>query len=143
MMRPPNARFGGAVTVMRYLLDADAVIDFLNGTPSTAELIDELYLRNEIFCTCDVVIAEVYSGLVPSERKDGQILLESLLYLTGTPGAARQAGLWRYEFRRRGRQLTTTDCLVAAISHGHGATLVTGNTRHFPMPEITVLPLPR
>jgi predicted nucleic acid-binding protein len=40
-------------------------------------------------------------------------------------------------------QLSTTDCLIAAIAVEHQAQLVTGNRRDFPMPEITVVPLPR
>ena len=126
-----------------YLLDADAVIDLFKGVASTATLIDQLFQANAALCTCDVVIAEVHVGLHPIERERGEVLLTSLVYLPCSPEAARQAGLWRREFRRRGQQLATTDCLIAAIAHAHGATLVTGNTRHFPMPEISVLPLPR
>lgn len=126
-----------------YLLDADAVIDFLNDVASTAELIDELFQQHETLCTCDVVIAEVYAGLLPSEREHGQTLLGSFRFLPSTPGSARQAGLWRYDFRRQGRQLTTTDCLIAAIAHEHRTTLLTGNRDHYPMPEVNRWPLPR
>ncbi len=126
-----------------YLLDADAVIDLFKGIASTASLIDRLFRANASLCTCDVVIAEVHVGLHAIERERGEVLLNSLVYLPCSPEAARQAGLWRREFRRRGKQLATTDCLIAAIAHEHGATLITGNTRHFPMPEITVWPLPR
>lgn len=127
----------------RYLLDADAAIDYLNGVAATAELIDDLYRQQETLSTCDVVVAEVYAGLLPSEREHGRRLLGSFRFLASNPGAARHAGIWRHDFRRQGVQLTTTDCLIAAIAHDHGATLVTGNTRHYPMPELRRMPLPR
>jgi predicted nucleic acid-binding protein len=129
--------------VAGYLLDADAVIDIFKGVASTASLVDELFRANASLCTCDVVIAEVHVGLHTIERERGEALLASLRYLPCSPAGARQAGLWRYEFRRRGQQLATTDCLIAAIAHEHRATLITGNARHFPMAELNVLPLPR
>jgi predicted nucleic acid-binding protein len=125
------------------LLDADAVIDYLNGIASTADLIDDLFRQDEVLCTCDVVIAEVYAGLLPAERQNGRTLLGSFRFLPGTARSARQAGVWRYDFRRQGLQLAATDCLIAAIAHAHGATLITGNIRHYPMPELNLRPLPR
>lgn len=126
-----------------YLLDTDAVIDFFKGFPSTVELIQHLFQQGETLCTCALVMAEVYAGLNPSERDRGQELLGSLRFFATSPGAARQAGLWRYAFARQGVQLATTDCLIAAIAHERHATLVTGNTDDYPMPEVRRMPLPR
>ena len=127
----------------RYLLDADAVIDFLNGVTATAELLDTLYRQGDSLCTCTVVITEVYAGLLPSEREPVDRLLRSFRFLNSTSTAARQAGVWRYDFRRRGLQLATTDCLIAAIAHEHRATLVTGNVDHVPMVGLSLRELPR
>lgn len=126
-----------------YLLDTDAVIDFFKGFPSTVELIQHLFQQGETLCTCAVVMAEMYAGLNPSERGRGQELLGSLRFFATSPGAARQAGLWRYAFARQGVQLATTDCLIAAVAHEWRATLVTGNTNHYPMSELRRMPLPR
>jgi predicted nucleic acid-binding protein len=127
----------------QYLLDADAIIEVLRGNSISADFIEGLYLAGETPCTCDVVVAEVLSGLHARHRAQGQAFLDSMLFLKTSPAAARQAGLWRYEFRSRGIQLTTTDCLIAAVALDQQATLITGNVRHFPMPDITILPLPR
>lgn len=127
----------------RYLLDSDAVIDFLNGVATTADLIDTLYQQQDTLCTCDVVIAEVHAGLLPADRERGRRLLGSLWFLACAPTAAELAGVWRYDFRRRGLQLATTDCLISAIAHEHRATLITGNVAHFPMTEVSLLALPR
>ena len=126
-----------------YLLDTDAVIDFFKGFPSTVKLIQQLFQQGETLCTCAVVMAEVYAGLDPTERSQGQELLGSLRFFTTSPGAARQAGFWRYTFARQGVQLATTDCLIAAIAHERGAMLVTGNTDDYPMPDLRRMRLPR
>jgi tRNA(fMet)-specific endonuclease VapC len=127
----------------RYLFDADAVIDYFNDVPSAIEIIDDLYRQGDLLCTCSVVIAELYAGLLPVERARGQRLLDSLRFLSTSPNAARQAGVWRYDFARRGRQLSTTDCLIGAVAVEHRATLVTGNVKDYPMAEVSRLPLPR
>ena len=127
----------------RYLLDTDAVADFLNGFTTTVQLVNDLYSRGDVLCTCSVVIAEIYSGLRHRDRPRGDELFESMTTLATTPSASRQAGIWRYDFARRGQQLSMADCLIAAIAHEHGATLLTGNVNHFPMEEIRLLPVPR
>jgi predicted nucleic acid-binding protein len=131
------------LSVALYLLDTNAVIDFFKGFPSTVELIQQLFRQGETLCTCAVVMAEVYAGLNPTERSRGEELLGSLRFFVTSPGASRQAGLWRYAFARQGVQVATTDCLISAIAHERGATLVTGNMVHFPMPELRLMPLPR
>ena len=131
------------LTVALYLLDTDAVIDFFKGFPSTVALIQDLFHQGETLYTCAVVVAEVYAGLKPTERDRGQELLGSLRFFATSPGAARQAGLWRYAFARQGVQLATTDCLIAAIAQAHQAAVVTGNADDYPMPKLTVIALPR
>jgi hypothetical protein len=126
-----------------HLLDTDAVIDLLYDIQDTLLLVRGLGDHGETLCTCDVVLGEVMSGLHPHERARANDLLDGLLYLATTPAAARQAGEWRYAYARRGQQLAMTDCLIAVTAADHTAVIVTGNTRDFPMPEVTLLPLPR
>ncbi len=92
---------------------------------------------------CDIVISELFAGLHARHREQGGEFLASMRFLTTSSDAARQAGTWSYDFRSRGIQLTTTDCLIAAVALDHQATLVTGNVCDFPMPALSVLPLPR
>jgi predicted nucleic acid-binding protein len=129
--------------VALYLLDTDAVIDFFKGFPTSVELIQRLFQEGETLSTCAVVMAEVYAGLNPTEQSRGEELLRSLRFFATSPGVAKQAGLWHYAFARQGVQLATTDCLIAAIAHERGATLVTGNLDDYPMLELRRLPLPR
>ena len=127
----------------RYLLDADVVIDWLLGFPSSVALVKDLHERGESLCTSAVVVAEIHSGVRPAEIGVADAFLESCSYLPTGYEDARQAGRWRYEFARRGIALSTTDMLVAAAALSHQATIVTGNVKDFPMEEVTVLPLPR
>jgi predicted nucleic acid-binding protein len=129
--------------VALYLLDADAVIDYLNQIPASKEIIDSIVARGDAIGTCEVVLAEVYAGLRPEDEASQADFLESLLFLSGNVDVAILAGRWRYRSARQGRPLTTNDVLIAATAHEHRATVVTANVGDYPMPEVSVLPLPR
>jgi tRNA(fMet)-specific endonuclease VapC len=126
-----------------HMLDSDSIIDYLKGIQPTIATIDSLPPQGHILCFCDVVLAEVYAGLAPHERQLAERLLETFEFLPTTPAAARQAGAWRYLYARRGVALATTDVLIAAVAVERGATIVTGNVKDYPMPDVTLLPLPR
>ena len=126
-----------------YLLDSDAVIDYLIDRASSVRLLDELYEQGERLATCDVVVAEVYEGLHPSRAGQASTLLASMEFLGCSFEIGRQAERWRYEFALQGRALPVTDTLVAATALAHAATIVTANLRDYPMPELSLLPLPR
>ena len=127
----------------KYLLDTDSIINFLGGIPTTVRLLENLEEQGDIFCTCDIVIAEVYAGVQPKHREAAGQFLSSLQFLPTSAHAAQQAGAWRYAYAQRGATLPTTDCLIAATAVAHGAALVTGNTKDYPEEELAVLPLPR
>jgi len=127
----------------QYLLDADAIIDYIAGFPTTVAFIWALRARGGVLTTCAVALAEVYSGLHTRDSAKALPLLASLTFLPTSPDAARPAGEWRYAFARRSIALATTDCLLAATAHEEQAELVTGNLRHFPMQRPIIVPLPR
>ena len=126
-----------------YLLDTDAVIDYFKGYQPTIGLIQQLSRQGDELCSCDIVVAEVHAGLTAAERPQGDAFFSALRFVPTSPAAARRAGQWRFEYARRGKQLPTTDCLVAAIAHEHLMTVVTGNRADFPMPELSILLLSR
>jgi predicted nucleic acid-binding protein len=127
----------------RYLIDTDAFVDYLNVRPPAVSLFVELAEAGDTLCLCDVVVAEVYSGLgaVPDPRAEG--LIQSAEFVLTSMDTARQAGTWRHDYARQGIQLSTTDTLVAAVALQIGATLITASLNDYPIPEISVLRLPR
>ena len=125
------------------LLDSDAVIDYLKGVPNSVSLIQGLFDREDSICTCDIVVAEVYSGFSTTARSKAQYLFDALVYLSTPREAAAQAGEWRYQYARQGKALSTTDALIAAIAYIHSASIVTGNMADYPMSEVEIIELPR
>ncbi len=126
-----------------FLLDSDAVIDYLQGMQPATQMIQDLYSRGDALCTSDVVVCEVYSGLSSTESPRAEELLDSLRFLQTSRHAARQAGQWRHLYRRSGKHLPVTDTLIAATALDHRATIITANISDYPMPEVTILPLAR
>lgn len=123
----------------RFLIDTDALIDYLNERPEATILLETLAASGETLCLCDIVIAEIYSGLGSRPSAKAVSLLESAEFIVLNADDARQAGIWRYDYARQGRQLSTTDVLVAAAAFKANATIVTANVRDYPMPEVRVL----
>ncbi|MGH3976045.1 MAG: hypothetical protein ACRDS9_22370, partial [Pseudonocardiaceae bacterium] len=77
-------------------------------------------------------------GLRPSEQSAADALFAAVRVLPIRETDARRAGVWRHEHAARGITLHQADCLIGAVAAGIGARLATGNTKHFPMPELTV-----
>ena len=79
-------------------------------------------------------------GLMRKKESKMGPIVDGWFYYETTPAIAKEAGRYRYEFARIGTTLSATDSLIAAVAIAHGATLITNNLRHFPMPEIRLLP---
>ena len=123
----------------KYILDTTLLIDHLRGRNETKELVDTLALDGHRLGVCCVSIAELYSGLGPDEQVVAGDLTESLEYYDVSREAAREAGRYKNEFARGRTALSTPDTLIAATAIVQGATLITANTRDFPMEEIELL----
>ena len=126
--------------VTDYLLDSTALIDYFRRRRSAIDLLERLESQGDRLAVCAVGLAEVYSGFDAQERIDNSPVIDRWLYYETTPAIAKEAGRYRYEFARIGTTLSATDSLIAAVAIANGAILVTNNLRHFPMPEIRLLP---
>ena len=125
--------------VADYLLDATALIDYLRGRRGMIEMVNTLAQQGHRLGLCCISVAELYAGLSEEERAGASYLTDAMDYHEISREVAKEAGRYRYEFARRGTTLSTTDTLIAATAIAVGATLITANTRDFPMEEIELL----
>lgn len=118
------------------LLDTTVLIDLLRGRPDTVARLGELRRRGDRLTTTVINVEEIARGLRPAEREAAGRLLTGLRLARLDAEAGMRAGSWRREHAERGVTLSQADCLIAAAAVGAGATLATGNPKHFPMAEL-------
>jgi len=100
----------------RYLLDTTAIIDFSKGREPTRSRILDMIDAGDELGVCAINVAEFYSGL-PAERRDvWRNFLMALPYWEIAHETAENAGVQRYSLARAGRNVSTTDALVASVA---------------------------
>jgi predicted nucleic acid-binding protein len=126
-----------------YLLDTSVIIDALNEKKGRNALLLGLAEGGHTLACCPVNVAEIYAGLRPGEEQRTAALLSSLQFFPITFPIAELAGRLKRIHSRRGKTLTIPDTIVAAVAIGNRLTLLTDNTKDFPMKEIQLYPLPQ
>ena len=124
-----------------YLLDSNIVVEVINGKNNRDAILRNLILAKSILACCGVTWTEIYAGMRDHERERTERYLSSLEYLDITPQVAKHAGLLKRDLQRNGITLSLPDVMIAAVAIENNATLITLNTKHFPMPEINLYPL--
>ena len=122
-----------------FLLDTTTLVDLSKDIEPVRSRVEEWLEQDEIVAACPITVAEFYTGVPPAERQQRDEFFDRLAYWEMTREVARLAGVYRYDYARRGQQLSTADTLLAALAVVREAILVTSNERHFPMPEVRVL----
>src|SRR2546425_8330405 len=125
----------------RYLLDTTALIDFSKGRPSARSFILDAIDSADELGVCPINAAEFYAGLTPRERASWETFFADLSFWPISLSASVQAGIWRYDFERKGQVLSISDLLTAAGAQEQRAIVATSNGRDFPMEEAQRLPL--
>jgi predicted nucleic acid-binding protein len=125
----------------RYLLDTDALIDFSKGAEPATSLILSWIEGDDIVAVCAITVAEFYAGLSPTQASSWHAFVSALTYWDMSPAAAMRAGQDRHALARAGLSMTIGDALLAAVARDRNATLVTGNVKHYPMEDLTLLPM--
>lgn len=125
-----------------YLLDTNALVDFLYGIDDAVELIESLVSEGHTLAVCSVSVAELYSGLAEADKPRVEGVISGFDYWDISPAAAKRAGSYRFQFARRGIQLSTPDTLQAALAVDHNANFVTRNVRDFPMTDLRIVTYP-
>ena len=119
---------------MRYLVDTDWVIHYLNGDHSIRERLDEV--RHEGVAVSIVTLAEVYEGV--SQSPDA--VAEELAFLRFLGGfevlglgddICKLFGFERARLRSAGTLIGDFDLLIGCTAVVHDLTVLTDNLRHF------------
>ena len=124
-----------------YLIDTDILIWVLRGNEKYEEFLQSLKDKNA-FSISTVTIAEIYKNIYPSELLKTESVLEEFLTWDVTKSIAKQAGLYWQQYVKQLKNLSLTDCLIAATANVNNLTLISLNIKHFPMKDIKILNTP-
>ena len=119
---------------MRYLLDTDWSISYLNDHPGTVRHLDTL--RPEGIAISIVSLAELYEG--PTNSSDPERNERALTDFLGPfpiinldVAICRIFGTERARLRAMGTLIPDMDLMIGATALRHGLTLLSNNRRHF------------
>lgn len=126
---------------MRYLVDTNVLVSFSKGhEPEYSWMLGRIQSKDELG-VCAVIVAEFFAGTSPANRPAWTRFLRRMNYWETTEASAMRAGIYRYTYARQGTAISTQDALIAAVAAEVRAIIVTGNVRHFPMPDVVLLTL--
>ncbi|MBI4480617.1 MAG: type II toxin-antitoxin system VapC family toxin [Acidobacteria bacterium] len=119
---------------VRYLIDTDWAIHYLNGTPSIVERLNQL--SDQGLGLSLLSLAELYEGVFYStnpERNDRHLhdFLRGLTLIGIDEETCRIFGRERGRLRKTGKTIGDMDILIGATAVQFNLTLLTNNRRHF------------
>jgi predicted nucleic acid-binding protein len=102
-----------------FLIDSSAWVEYLrpSGSAKIKGRIRKI-LESEEAATCGIVVVEILRGA--RTEKDYRILRDSFLSLPGIPITREvidRASRWGFQLDRKGRQVPTTDLVIAACAY--------------------------
>jgi predicted nucleic acid-binding protein len=127
---------------MRLLLDTTVLVDVFCHRKNRREFLGQALLAGHKLTTTTLNIGEIYAGIRPGEEVKTEVILQNLESFDITGTIARLGGKLKNDWANKGRTLALVDAIVAAAAIEPGCTLVTDNRKHFPMPELSLYPLP-
>ena len=121
-----------------YLLDTNACIALINGTPmDVRRRFQRAAARHSTVLLSSLVAFELWYGVAKSQRKESNtqrldaFLAGPLEWVLFDDEDARVAGTVRAELEAAGKPIGAYDVLLAGQARRRGATLVTSNAREF------------
>jgi predicted nucleic acid-binding protein len=126
---------------MRYLLDTDTLIDYIQDLGSTRTRVNGMLHNGDEVALCPITTTELHSGLSPQNRSKWHEFLAALPYWVISRDVAAQAGIDRKAASDGGRTLPLTDAMIAALARAHQATILTSNIKHYRTEDVDVLSL--
>ena len=119
---------------MTYLVDSDAVVDYLRGRQSAVSLLDSLVVNGLAISiiTYGEVYEGVYYGRQPGNHEAAfRDFLEIVRVVGVSRAVARRFARISGDLRSQGLLIPAADLLIAATALHHDLALVTRNIRHF------------
>lgn len=115
------------------VLDSDTCIGILRGR---MDVIDRRAAETDEVATTWVTASELFYGAAKSARPDANAalvvrFLNTLPVLAPDVGSARVFGEVKARLVTAGQVIADADLFIASIALGRGASLVTGNHRHY------------
>jgi len=120
------------------VVDTDILINFLRGREAERDFLSLHADEATLYCSV-ITVAEIFAGMREHERKKTSELLDSFNLIEITQEIAEKAG--GYKNRMKSQILELDDCLIAASAFSMGAILATENIKHYPMTDITKMPV--
>lgn len=121
-----------------FLLDSDVLIWVFRGKEEIIRKISQL--KDESPLAISVIsIAEIFKNIFPSELTIVEDYLEQHIIFEVDQKIAKIAGLYWQQYNKQLKNLSLTDCLIAGTANVNDLTLVSLNTKHFPMKDIKIL----
>ncbi len=119
---------------MKYLLDTNTSIYYLNGKESVVERV--ALEGAEVLAISTFTLSELYYGAYRSSRKQHNLrevkeFGELIEVLQCDKGSAKIFGEIKAKLRRRGQMIEDFDIGIASIALNNRLILVTNNTGHF------------
>jgi predicted nucleic acid-binding protein len=125
--------------VSLYLLDSDIIIWYLRGREETHQFMQDIQRVSVPSCS-SLSITEVVLGMKKKEEKVTREFLNSLEVIPVGRQEGWLAGELIRKYQTQGTTLDFIDATIAASCILHNLILVTYNSKHFPMPELTIYP---
>jgi predicted nucleic acid-binding protein len=117
--------------VSNYVVDTTFVIDYLRDDPLAIARFARFFADGDNVLVNEIVVCEARVCLTAAQVPGLMAMLLPLEFIQPGPEAALNAGRWRGEVRRTGRNLSLADALIAAAADTTDATVLTRNVRDF------------
>jgi len=123
---------------LTYLLDTDIVIWILRNYAPILDALKKL-IHTDPLLISTITVAEVYKNIYIKETKPFDKLLALHTVIPVSVPIAKKAGLYWQQYNKKLKNLSITDCIIAATAFDQNTPLLTLNTRHFPMQDIRIM----
>jgi predicted nucleic acid-binding protein len=124
-------------SVMVRLIDTDILIDHLRGRAESSEFLTAcLAAEDHLLCSV-VTCAELFAGMRAGEDSAIRALLSVFGVVPIDATIAEAAGAYRRDLGKS-HGVMLPDALLAATAKTKGATLMTKNTKHYPMSDLSI-----